>query len=451
LNDQILAARIDALARSLDPPQAPRAWPDKFAGANVNTYIWTHLTTRLAMARTAHLRELVQIRKKLHAAADPHELEQLWAEFEAVHAATETVFQESRDMLGGLAFRDKGIDERLCQVAEDIVLDWHRSALTPLYPALPGHEAVSRTLARIVRMRLPEWTVWTLPLVAHEYGRVIPTDEHLPGVHAAMTERIEVFARGNPDWAGPIDSGNGLRTEFLEKAEIGLSILIADAFAAWTMGPAYGFAAITLALNPAHDGYPSHALRGEVVLSVLERMEDEAGRPFADAAKYLREQWHALLRRMGRRPEPLSDAVYEIIDVALGESILAELRYPRRVQQALERPGEHGWEIAEAWAADWVEQLRAGRRDLTLPAVTDFNRTHDALNAAWRARVRISAPPGTAQSATALVPDTAREEAWVNQIGNAAMRLCLNILTQHGGGGHGDGGAPEHGHAPRAS
>src|SRR5215207_2646300 len=423
----ILAARIDALNRNLEPPGAPDDWPRTFSNAHVNKSIWNELTREMTNERSVQSARLDTIRKELAKAKTTARLRKLWAEYGAVYEASQSIFRESREILGGLAFREKELhDARLCQFAEEIVLDCNRMVGTPASLPLPGHAAVSRTLARVVRMRLPEWNLWTLPLVAHEYGRVVL--DQLDGLVELTEREVARFAAGRPEWKVALAS-EGDPAAILEQASPLLESLVADAFAAYTMGPAYGYAAITLALNPADTGYPPDPLRGELILAVLERMGENGSKPFEDTAKYLRSEWEALLSQVGRRRvkrPPLAEA---IADAVVRDHALARLRYQVRVEENYEvlgRTGVHGWRTARAWAEDWVED-RQNRRRLRLPEVSGASRLHDVLNAAWLARIEVS----SGGSATSLAPEDGGEQSAVQQIERTALELCRCVIAAH--------------------
>lgn len=424
----ILAARIDALNRNLEPAGAPDDWPRTFSNAHVNRSIWNELTREMTRERSVQSSRLETIRKELAKATTTAKLRKLWAEYGAVYEASQSIFRESREILGGLAFREKELllDAQLCQFAEEIVLDCNRMVGTPASLPLPGHAAVTRTLARVVRMRLPEWNLWTLPLVAHEYGRVVI--DQLGSLVEFTDREAARFAAGRPEWKAAL-AADADPAPILEAAGPLLESLVADAFAAYTMGPAYGFAAITLALNPADAGYPPDTLRGEVILAVLERMGENGSKPFEDHARYLRSEWEALLSQVGRRRVKRPQLAEAIADAVVHDHALARLRYQVRVEEDYEvlgRTGVHGWRTARAWAEDWVDD-RKSARPLGVPDVSGASRLHDVLNAAWLARIEVSADG----SATSLSPEDGGEQSAVRQIERTALELCRRVIAAH--------------------
>lgn len=417
MKDLILAARIDALERHLQPPEAPQTWPETFPQAHVSDRIWEDLTREMTRERRTRANELSDLRERLDDARTRKDLEALWRDYAEVYNASQDIFRESREIMGGLAFREKNSDDaRLCQIAEDIVLDCTRNAGTIPSLPVPGHEVVSRTLARVVRMRLPEWTLWTLPLVAREYGKVV-LDEF-----TAVAEFVEAQHAAFAAEAG--SSGDAA----LELAKYDLRSLLADAFAAYTMGPAYGYAAVTLALNPA-DRTLASRLRAEVICAVLEQDASRDRRsPFAAEVKYLRNEWRTLQRRIGM-PERLGKPaiIGDLLDAIAPD--VYELRYPVRAKGVLGRPGEHGYVVARRWAEEW---LAAIDHELPTPSsASAASSIRDVLNAAWLARIEVSKPNSGGNGDGGLVPEPGREEEIVQRIEKAALALCGTVMELH--------------------
>jgi hypothetical protein len=97
--------------------------------------------------------------------------------------------------------------------------------------ALPvRQEAVARTLARVVRVGFPEWTVWALPFTAHEFWHAIAREGFDQAMREALTKQKTIAEGG--------------------KIPERYQICLADAFATYTMGPAYAYSAVFLLLSP---------------------------------------------------------------------------------------------------------------------------------------------------------------------------------------------------------
>lgn len=181
----------------------------------------------------------------------------LWVDYaESIYPLADQLFSEYLDLLGGVAIRELGLrigalaeDEReeeehqeedsamdevrrldeLCEIA-----DWHAAhelrqcvgwAETEPALTLPGRDARGEVSWPIVRFGFAYWSIWGMPLEAHEFGRVVAA-RNQPGLDDLRNE-LGAFGR------------RGLRT------------LTADVIGAWAGGPAYACALLFLALAPS--------------------------------------------------------------------------------------------------------------------------------------------------------------------------------------------------------
>lgn len=222
------------------------------------------------------------------------EVGDVWQAFsDTVSKSSQKVFTEYVDFLGGLLLRDSGFDEGICLTADELLRSYHpapefqwRSLTIPA-----RQEALNRTLARIIRMGFPEWTLWALPLTAHELGHVVvaPKEEDL----------------GNPD-----------ETSAMTRAHQE-QIYMADAFATGAMGLAYACAAILLRLDPLGPD-PRHTLiRAAIVFEMLQRMEaDIVDPPFRAIRKRLETEWSDAIRQVKLDPELTVEEQSEVTRIA---------------------------------------------------------------------------------------------------------------------------------------
>lgn len=169
----------------------------------------------------------------------------------------EPLFAEYVDFLGGLALRNTGIDEGVCHMADELLERCHRIADNTLWHSLtvPARRMPSEsTIARMIRLGFPEWTVWAVPLGVHEFGHVVVTENR------DLRDQIE-------------------ESELKRQFEAALNIFLADAFATYCMGPSYAYASILLSLDPysgAWEGGPAPVNGGEPPLqpAVAEKSPD---------------------------------------------------------------------------------------------------------------------------------------------------------------------------------
>ncbi|MEP6912152.1 MAG: hypothetical protein ABI923_05330 [bacterium] len=177
------------------------------------------------------LKTLNSTRNKLNQAPKDNgeeHLEKAWKDaIGQMYEQNQLFFSDYVDFLGGLALRDKGWDRGICQIADELIGSCGNFLKAKMWDALTlpaNREAV--TLARIIRMGFPEWTIWALPLAAHELGLVAVS------VDNQMEDYIQEQA------------GND------RKLKRQVQACLADAFATCTMGPAYACATILLRFNP---------------------------------------------------------------------------------------------------------------------------------------------------------------------------------------------------------
>ena len=161
---------------------------------------------------------------------------------------------------------------------------WPMLSLTSSSPAhLSSTGAPSPSLAarsstharsRAIQVRFPASSIWDLPIVAHELGHFVgPALIETVGLR---TEHPldELFA----------DLGDGT-----EESWSWLQELFADAFAAYVLGPAYGFSAAVVVLDPllaavATDTHPPAHQRMQLIASALSAADSREGAHSAERA-----------------------------------------------------------------------------------------------------------------------------------------------------------------------
>ena len=222
-------------------------------------------------------------------AASPGEI---WDEYEwMAFGKGESLFGEYVDIIGGLALRNTGVDAGVCQMADDLLHclsgAWRSRGSGSL--AVPTRKmAPMESMGQIVRLGFPEWTVWAVPVAAHEFGHVALAGD------SALMDRAE--------------------TE-LEIPRPLLDTYVADAFGAAALGPAYASALVLLALDPCRADKEERAQaptsepertrtlspdsgRFHVVREILEVM-DEGNGTVSAVGETLREAWGSALDAFG--------------------------------------------------------------------------------------------------------------------------------------------------------
>jgi hypothetical protein len=283
-------------------------------------------------------------------------LREAWESYRTqLHEETQAVFSEYLDLLGGLAMRQAGFDSGTCRIADALIRgfgpypDYTWNSLT--VPA--RQEALRVTLTRIVRLGFPEWTIWALPLTAHEFGHVI----------VRRYDPLSSYAEAVP--SGPLRD----RRE----------MVMADAFATCMIGPAYACAAILLRLDPAdcfseRDGRLT-SNRVATILSMLRRMSCGPADPFAGLTTLLESEWDAAVRQTGPPGALTEDEQREIAE-------LTEKTYLAVTEHGL--PPDD-WPRIKIWANLLLER----KPEQIVPQIDDLFPLRYLLNAAWQARLTL--------------------------------------------------------------
>lgn len=259
------------------------------------------------------------------------------------------------DLLGGVALRDS-TDAAAFQMTDELIRRCRmiggagsaRHSLT-----IPARaEMAEATVARIIRLGLPEWALWAVPLGAAGFGHVVvEADANLP--------------KQLPD------------VPFAK-------VYAADAFATCALGPAYACAAIMMRFDPTQaqpDGLhsPPVASRAWVVTTALRKLDAQGGPttagPFARVAEQLEAAWTETLALTGQ-----DDAVDDA--KALGELVDKVMAFSSVVAYL-----PKAWQMIDNDELSWPKLLTeadGGDKARILPT----SEIRDLLNAAWISRLR---------------------------------------------------------------
>lgn len=329
-------ARLESLPRSRPLPE-------------VETVLNNALREGLVRRAEQKACEVEALRKGMPANGAKGVTVRTWSEYARIVIESEEVFGEYVDFVGGLALRDGGFDRGICAIADELI----RKVRTDVgdfgwfAPTLPARQAtLGKTLARIIRMGFPEWSLWALPLTAHDLGHIVVTSER------ADDDLRRLIAR-----------------------DPRLQICLADAFATYVMGPAYACAEILMRLDPrAADG--QSATRAEVILATLGYMDEEAGTTELTSLRQdLRQAWtEARVRTPGGAVADAAEIDGWVRSVAgsVGSTAALPLEdYP----------------VMRQWAVDLTKR----RGDQIKPGTNAQLRY--VLNAAWQARLQAGVRP----------------------------------------------------------
>jgi hypothetical protein len=289
-----------------------------------------------------------------------------WARLEEEALANRRLYQRLLGYIEAELFRSAGLDEGVATIADALLaelatvtdLPWRRQVLM-------GGEDVYDERSELVRIRFPQYSIWLVPVLAHEFG------------HFASS-RIFDDARGTPVLAAiAAMAGQGLESFQAEDAaairaqrESFLHELFADTFATWVLGPAFACSCLLLALNPmvrASRQHPSARVRAHGILLGLGRLNQLAvGRPFTPVLARLSPLW----------PDA---ATMEGVDVVKATSAFLDILA--------------AWLPPEARYDSWLEDatlskaVDAMRKDGKPNAATREATLRTLLNASWSARL----------------------------------------------------------------
>jgi hypothetical protein len=291
-------------------------------------------------------------------------------------------------------------------------------------------DAFSRTHARIIRLRFPAWTIWNLPLVAHEVGHVAHAvvlnqerdqDDSLQLLTSFMASQRDSVIENDTDLSELHKRGGEQQSESERLAHSRLRVLLADAFATYTMGPAYACSAIMLRLNPAVEAprdMPSDIRRAHVILSMLHSMNGADGslsKPYDLVIKRLEDSWEKALDRSAPTSKlTASDAGHlSRLAEAFTRDVAPQIfttaaRYPHTAPR-------DGWTKAQEWGNNWWAQCEKGE-SFSVPE-NPSGKLRDVLNAVWFCRLSIT--------------DNSKARNRVHKdLADAATDLCRTIIDR---------------------
>ena len=290
------------------------------------------------------------------------------------------LFDEYVELLRGMALREVGYGDddvdigHVFAIADQMprlwapVGGWAWSSL-----ALPSRmEQNALTSSGVLRIGFPEWTIWALPLVQHDFGRMF--------VNRCV----------------PSSDDEGL---------------LADACATIVTGPAYACAALLLRLDPQQvkaRAPETETLRSATIMRALSEVTSKGTDKVLPAlTRHLKDEWRDAISAAGSQPT--------LFDQAIG-SPAVEKAVKRAVEMLTETSTVE--DAGPPWATSWASvttmarQLKAGKAaEINLPAPGDGGKRPVVLtfllNAAWFARIG-SAPDeeASASEITAIAKGT---------------------------------------------
>ncbi len=383
--DALLSNLRSAVASFVEWQQARQA-ADSQTDERLSAGLWKKMEKQLGTELRTQIKRVGELQTQLQQLGDEAEIETAWESFAKLQDKSSELFADYLQVVEGIAFRTTGVDEHgMCYIADQLIeksaLDWYGESWAFL--TVPSvREAICRSPTGLSPIRFPEWTLWTLPFVAYVLGlEVVEEDAEL------QTLANSVSAPASP----PEDPAAGVAARAIDEKRF-RSVLIADAFATFVMGPAYACAAIRVRCDPGRayigrDSQPEPDVRAQLILATLREMNQEGGRVvdgnWQQVADDLQAGWLAAVEQ-AKAPKPpahssLAGAIdaRELVDL-LDERLTLTARYTTAK-----------WLQAQRLVQAWEAQLK-DRHALTVPREADEPLTTlpDALNAAWLLRSR---------------------------------------------------------------
>lgn len=442
MKDIILDERIKSLRYDLEWAQTrSQEWLESSLDPKPNELtkeLWGSIGQTVLKDFTGHLTRIDQIREdveaseKLSDAEQKEALKDAWRKYAEIYKKSRTAFGEYLDFVSGLLIRYQRLDQDICRLADDLIRSCSLESTGTAWQSLTVlalQESFTKTLARIIRLRFPEWSIWALPLAAHEYGHVV-VDE-VPGIKQFVNDEVDRLL-ADDRFNKAADEQIKMQIKCQTKKQV--DVLFADAFATYSLGPAYACAAIILRFDPsnAYTEFPERppdAWRAFIVLATLKMMSWEAAArksvyrlddlplgdqskdaPYMEVINWLMDRWKEMLERAGL-PESLSDSDNQRLDKQsrlVWRALKTELI--RMTAQYPYTRGEEGWLEASRQAQQWNLALGAGDSLLDDVKNSPITKLRDVLNAAWLSR--ISKPER------------------VLEIERAAQKLCDHIISR---------------------
>ena len=214
--------------------------------------------------------------------------QKFWRDFSILEDGARSVQREALEFLGGLLVHKKGLDcepptltgtnsegPSVCDLADRMLRTYsRRTGVNWAARTVLGKSPFLATNTDVIRIRFLEWSLWNLPLMAHEFGHLAalatPAFQNFQG--PASEQSLE--RHPNPEAAAELGYVQARRRQLDE--------LFADIFAVYTAGPAFACSVIMTQLSAPEayvwrGSHPSHDERVRVILQTLSAMNERNG------------------------------------------------------------------------------------------------------------------------------------------------------------------------------
>jgi hypothetical protein len=387
------------------------------------------------------LMEVDELQEKLtngrHGSSSQVATSEHWGTFRALvgNPSRLSVFQEYVDVAGGLSLRGNGMDAQFCAIADSLSEHWTRVMGLPSWFSIPARDEARLMTQIVIPLGFPEWTIWAVPLLAHEVGRfLVDKDTTLQKFTLEQAEELPADEGGQGGDAGKTKGRRGKagastpgkpERERLGARQARIRTYLADAIATYVMGPAYACACLLLKLDPSGARLPDQErgwdhVRARVVHETLTEVKPNVAAEMERIIGALEDSWRVAVEHFGG-PEPADS------DLTLVQSVINKaIATARRLERMRDEPisfNDHAWGRAKRFADKAFANLQEGDgaaddqapRDQSPGEEWDDMTLTLVLNAAWYQRVTQPDPDATAEIARRV-----REEIWPSLKGGRA-------------------------------
>jgi hypothetical protein len=328
-----------------------------------------------------------------------------WAAMPAIEAADHSLRAEALEFFGSRRLIDLGADWQnwppegrlrqepapgICALADRMLRRYARlTGVNWSGRTILGADPELETRTDLIRLRFPDWSPWSLPLMTHEFGHLVALDT--PEFLALHRSLIDGVGRVPPEALQKVKDTGPDRLDWLQRRGRHLHELFADIFATLALGPAFAAATLLNEFEPAaahqqRGAHPTHSERAEVILEVLAAMSVRDHRAYDEWHSRLRASWQGALTRAGVGG-PINPAQH-------GQT----LEWGRQIYHSIVQPiyglgvgyTSERWKFARNLAERLVNDRQIGRD--TLGRAAEATRAEaivldDLLSALWCARV----------------------------------------------------------------
>ena len=289
--------------------------------------------------------------------------------------------QETLDFLGGVLMRRENVDGGICVLAEALLHEYSRmTGVNWASRVVLGPNPLFSHASEIVHHSFPDWSIWGLPLMAHEFGHI--TVPATPTFRTELAEELVNVTQYHPEAA---QWKNDEAQAYINRRARHIEEFFADAFAVYCQGPAFAYNVLLLHLNPveayiARGFHPTHAERVELILKVLsemnqqQRSDDYDTGPFDGVIKRFQRWWSKGVERAGLQAGPV-EQFHKLKAASLGSKFYRLLNKYYRLG-------------AQYQANEWKQAEQAAERLLEVENNLTQESLRNLLNIAWTCRVR---------------------------------------------------------------